>query len=171
MAAPKFFHFRVSTGIEHQKFLIHWYHLPLFWPFCWTEIVMASQLRMIPIQERISPEGCETAYWERFQAEIAARVRECNVLSETLLWLITRTGGQAARVTVESSSCPGDRIDCSFDAALGRITCLPGPAVSWPLRVFEWSGKRLRCDGVEYSIASAASAVLDELVCDGGADE
>lgn len=105
------------------------------------------------------------ACWDRFQSELASRVRECNIVSESLLWLLSRTGGRTDRVTVASALHPGDSIDCFFDAERGIITCVPGSAVRGPARQFRWGGGRLCCGSREYTAEAAAADILDELVC------
>jgi hypothetical protein len=113
---------------------------------------------MVPSPE--SPRAC----WARFTAELAARVQESNIVSESLLWILDRGDGPPARVTVESASRPADRIDCSFDSERGTITCVPGPAVPATARAFRCEGGRMRLASRKYTPESAAADVLDALV-------
>ena len=87
------------------------------------------------------------------------RVRECNAIAGDSLWVISRTGGPLCRVTVESATCSGDRIECSFDIERGFSCCAPGPAVRREaVALCNGGGKARCCGGREYDARRGVAA-------------
>jgi hypothetical protein len=115
----------------------------------------------IMLQPRIAP----AAFWEEFRRGVEHCVRECNAIADERLWVISATRAPLRRLTVESATRSGDRIECSFDVERGILTCLPGPAVHGESLQFQWNDGKLLRDGREYAVEEALRLVLDELVC------
>ena len=123
------------------------------------EEVMTTQPVML------QPRVARAAFWERFQREVEIRERECNAIADEPLWVVSGTGGPVFRLTIASAACSGDRIDCSFDADRGTLSCTPGPAVHAERLQFQLKEGKLVLDGCVYDIDGALQLVLDELVC------
>ena len=113
----------------------------------------------------LEPRAARVAFWERFQRELEMRVRECNAIAGEPLWVVSGTGGPLCRSAVESATCPGDRIECSFDVDRGILVCAPGPGIRAKRLRFRWIDGKLLLDSREYDMQQALRLVLDELVC------
>ena len=93
-------------------------------------------------------------------------MQEYNATAGSRTW-ITTAGPSASRFTVSSTRCPGDALECDFDAESGTVVCTPGPAIrALPVR-FRWTAEEgvLESDGRSVRIEEALRLVLDELVC------
>jgi hypothetical protein len=113
----------------------------------------------------LQPRVARAAFWERFQREVELRVRECNAIAGEPLWVVSGTGEPFGRLTVESVTRPGNRIQCSFDLDRGSLVCSPGPALHSRRLHFRWTEGKLLFGGRECDVDDALNLVLDQLVC------
>jgi hypothetical protein len=114
----------------------------------------------VMVQSQIAP----LAFWERFQQELELQVFECNTVAGQRLWSVVRSSEPVARLLVQSSTRPGDHIECVFDADSSLLRCTPGPALDAEALCFEWTGSTLRCGDRDLTSCEALRVVLDELV-------
>jgi hypothetical protein len=123
-------------------------------------------------------------------------VRECNALAGERLWGVMSRKQSPFRVavgqavspasrqwttsdppqqagenacptlTIESTTCPGDFVECTLDPVTGILSCRPGPALTAGCCEFqvERGAQGLRRGESVYNTAEALALILDELV-------
>jgi hypothetical protein len=122
------------------------------------EVAMATQAVMLQSGAN------RREFWNLFQAELAARVGECNAIADEPLWTVSAAGDPIYQIVVARRGIPGERVECVFHAAAGVLICTPGPAVNARPLQFEYGPETWTVNGCACSPEEAIRLVLDELV-------
>lgn len=122
---------------------------------------------MAAMSALVSSKAVHFEFWDKFQRLAESRVRECNALAGERLWQTTAAPGAAPLFRVQSTTLPGDSIECLFDYDAGILTCRFGPALQAATLEFQLTGETvdaLRQGGGDFTLEQSLTLVLDELV-------
>jgi hypothetical protein len=105
-------------------------------------------------------------FWDRFRNELEHQVQECNAVAGETLWKITSTTSSPLQLTIQCSTLPEHRLDCSFSSEQLTVRCTRGPNEPAVGHEFQWVGGTapvLRRGVDEFTLSEALNLILDQL--------